>query len=50
MSSLGSVIQKWFLVAVLSYHCYADDTQLYLSFQPEDPMVAAHISARQTFN
>uniref|UniRef100_A0A8C1KNF9 Reverse transcriptase domain-containing protein n=1 Tax=Cyprinus carpio TaxID=7962 RepID=A0A8C1KNF9_CYPCA len=41
MTSLGSVIQKH----VFSYHCYADDTQLYFSFQPDDPTVVARISA-----
>ncbi len=41
MSSLGSAIQKH----VFSYHCYADDTQLDFSFQPDDPTVAARIAA-----
>ncbi len=41
MSSLGLVIQKH----GFSYHCYADDTQLYFSFQPDDPTVTACIAA-----
>jgi len=41
MSSLGSVIQEH----GFSYYCYADEPQLYLSFQPDDPMVAARIAA-----
>jgi len=41
MTSLRSVIQKH----GFSYPCNADDTQLYLSFQHDDPTVTAHISA-----
>ncbi len=37
----GSIIQAH----GFSYHCHTDDTQLYLSFQPDDPTVAARISS-----
>ncbi len=39
-TSLAPIIQAH----VFSYHFYADDTQLYLSFRPDDPTVAAQIS------
>ncbi len=38
-TSLGPIIQAH----GISYHCY-DDTQLYISFRPDDPKVAARIS------
>lgn len=42
ITSLGSVKHDFF------YHCFADDRQLHLSFQPDDPMVSVHISACMT--
>ncbi len=39
-TSLGPIIQAH----GFSYHCFTDDTQLFLSFQPDDPTVAARIS------
>ncbi len=39
-TSLGPITQAY----GFSYHFYADDTQLHLSFRPDDPTVAARIS------
>ncbi len=39
-TSLAPIIQAH----GFSYHFYADDTELYLSFRPDDPTVAARIS------
>ncbi len=39
-TSLGPIIQAH----GFSYHFYADDKQLYLSFRPDDPTIAARIS------
>ncbi len=40
ITSLGPIIQAHGFL----YHCYADDIQLFISFRPDDPTVAAQIS------
>ncbi len=35
----------FFVFSIIILICYADDTQLYLSFHPDDPTIAARISA-----
>ncbi|KAG1972882.1 hypothetical protein F2P79_000611 [Pimephales promelas] len=40
-TSLGPIIQAH----GFSYHCYTGKTQIYLSFQPDDPTVTARISS-----